>query len=164
MLCSPFKKKKKERAADWSRKSDTGTGQRIQMRNDVMAVYYAVLFPIRALTSCLTVCSQPYFRSSRASVWGCDEGEDSGPLPSTPPPSSCPHRAWLTLTCAPSRGPEMNTTPWREREREREKGREASITRAYTVPPKLTLKTPPCPGSAFTVLQSVVLTAFLWTV
>lgn len=69
-----------------------------------------------------------------------------------PLPSSCPHRAWLTLTCAPSRGPEMNATPWRERERER------------SVPLKLTLKTPPCPRSAFTVLQSVVLTAFLWTV
>ncbi len=56
-------------------------------------------------------CSQPYFRSSRASEWGCDPAGASGLPPPPPHPASCPHWAWLARTCTPptpSWGPETD--------------------------------------------------------
>lgn len=74
------------------------------------------------------MCFQPYFRSSRASVWGCDLGGATR----LPPHSPIPHCAWVVCSSTPpptpSRGPEPELRIQQVSERE------ASLTTASSDP------------------------------
>lgn len=90
----------------------------------------------------MVTCSQLYFRSSRASVWGCDPEGASGLF--VPPLPRCPQLAWLARS--PPEPSDWHQSFGSSRPR---------IERSSPQAP---------PWSVFTVLQSVVLTAFLWTI
>lgn len=102
-------------AGNWTQERDR------ESRWEMMSWLFTMLFSfLSRLWRRVSLCALSHISDHPEHPYGDVMKEKTlDPCPLPPKPSSCPHSTWLTLTCAPSRGPEMNATPWREREGEK---------------------------------------------
>lgn len=109
---------------------------------------------------CWPSAPQPYSRSSRVSGWGCDSKGASGIFSCRPLTRSVCPAALARTPQLPSRGPETEAKAWGLAGLS-ERG--SSTGTAWPLPHSIIYPIL-FPYQRFLVLQSVVLTAFLWTV